>query len=874
MTNLHSFLHTNKTKSKPTHISMIYPKGSFLIENDNLENFWEQYNSYEQQKGIGEMPISPYLPILVDVDLKKEISINNQFLENRILYTIENVKIIVGIYQKILSEIILNLDEKHLTCFLFEKKAYLTRNKDKTFLKNGFHLHFPFIFLSKSAQENELLPRIHLEMKKLKENELPSAPNAENCIDKNYLKNAWLLYGSQKESNEPYFITCALDEKCRIIEDWQNVFDNYHIYDSNKTRIPIDVINLDKYLAQIFSIINNNRNEYIYDIKKDLPIINNNIKNSKKIKKIEYPENIENISKLVDELLKCVSDERAEDRNEWMQIGWILFNIFNGVQEGYDRWLEFSKRSDKCHESVCFSEWNKMTKKDLTIASLKYIAKEDNQELYNKIISEYTKPLFDKCLRLDGTHNDLANVLYQKYESEFVCSSVAHKSWYQFKDHIWQRTEEGNELRKKISTELVEEYEIILKSIIEQTNDDDTRKKRVNAAMKLIKNLKSSPFKSHIMKEAMEIFYKPNFSSKLDTNPYLIAFSNGVYDISTHTFREGRPTDFISVKMNIGYYDKYTDDCIEINELHSFFEKIFPDKDVREYFLDSVADLFIGGNFNKIVQIWTGEGDNGKSITQMIFEQLLGPYNIKLPTSLIVGKRTQASAACPELVRAGNGVRLAMLQEPDKKDSINIGIMKELSGNDTFFARGLYKEGHEITPMFKLILICNEPPKLPHSDKATWNRIKLIPFESTFTNDAPLTYEEQLAEKRFPKDEQFKDKIPRMLEPLAWFLLKRLKTKPKMRYEPLKVTLATNNYKRKNDIFKQFIDEWIEEKEGKFCGSFEMFGSFKEWHKESCPNQSCPDKNEFLDYFIKLWGPMHTRNGWKNKYLRGPSDNQ
>jgi phage/plasmid-associated DNA primase len=40
------------------------------------------------------------------------------------------------------------------------------------------------------------------------------------------------------------------------------------------------------------------------------------------------------------------------------------------------------------------------------------------------------------------------------------------------------------------------------------------------------------------------------------------------------------------------------------------------------------------------VQIWTGEGDNGKSITQMIFEQMLGPYNVKLPTSLITGKRT------------------------------------------------------------------------------------------------------------------------------------------------------------------------------------------------------------------------------------------
>jgi phage/plasmid-associated DNA primase len=95
-----------------------------------------------------------------------------------------------------------------------------------------------------------------------------------------------------------------------------------------------------------------------------------------------------------------------------------------------------------------------------------------------------------------------------------------------------------------------------------------------------------------------------------------------------------------------------------------------------------------------------------------------------------------------------------------------------------------------------------------------------------------------------------------------------------MKYEPIKVTMATSNYKKKNDIFKQFIDEWIEEKEGKVCNSFEMYSSFREWQKETCPNHSCPDKNEFSEYFIRLWGPYDVKAGWKNKYLRGPIDNE
>jgi P4 family phage/plasmid primase-like protien len=515
-----------------------------------------------------------------------------------------------------------------------------------------------------------------------------------------------------------------------------------------------------------------------------------------------------------------------------------------------------------------------MSKKDLTIGSLKYLAKEDNPSLYDSIITEYTSALCDKCLKLEGTHTDLANLLFQKYEAEFVCASMSNKVWFQFKDHIWQRIDEGYSLRKRISGELVDEYEKKLKTIIDQTEDDDARQKKLNSAMKLIKSLKSSPFKNHIMKEAMEVFYNSNFLFYLDNDPYLIAFYNGVYDIKNHVFREGRPDDYISLKMNISYNNKYTETCKEVLEVFSFFEKIFPDQELRDYFLDSVAELFIGGNFNKIVQIWTGEGDNGKSITQMIFEQMLGPYNIKLPTSLITGKRTQSSAACPELVRAGNGVRLAMLQEPDKKDCINIGVLKELSGNDTFFARGLYKEGQEITPMFKLVLICNEPPKLPYSDKATWNRIKLIPFESTFTNDYPESIEDQFREKKFPKDEQFKDKIPKMLEPLAWYLLHRLKTKPKMKHEPLKVIIATQNFKKKNDIFKQFMDECIIEDKGKMVRNADMYGAFKDWHHESCPHTSCPDKNEFFDYFIRLWGPYNTDGCWSDKSLHGLFDLQ
>jgi len=430
MTDLRNFLHMHRIDSnkKPSHVSLIYPKGKFFVPEEDLKTFWDLYSQCDHAKGIAEMPSSSLLPILVDVDLKKEILFNNQFLEQRILYSLENVKALVNIYQNVLSDILQDLDDRHKYCFLLEKKAYIITNKDKTILKNGFHLHFPYIFINKTVHENELLPRIRLELKKLKAHELPN--NSDNCIDKNYIKTPWLLYGSQKENGEPYLVSCAFDSQARVIEDWHNIFEDYQLYDSSGSKTNIDVVNIDKFLPQIFSIIINNREDYAYDLKQGLPpleIINNKSNILNKPKKIQYNTNFDSINGLVEQLLDCLSDERAEDRNNWMQVGWILYNIYNGCKEGYDRWVEFSNRSEKCQESVCSYEWNKMSKKDLTIGSLKYLAKEDNPVRYDSIITEFTSSLYEKCLKLEGTHTDLANLLFQKYESEFVCASVSNK---------------------------------------------------------------------------------------------------------------------------------------------------------------------------------------------------------------------------------------------------------------------------------------------------------------------------------------------------------------------------------------------------------------------------------------------------------------
>ena len=149
-----------------------------------------------------------------------------------------------------------------------------------------------------------------------------------------------------------------------------------------------------------------------------------------------------------------------------------------------------------------------------------------------------------------------------------------------------------------------------------------------------------------------------------------------------------------------------------------------------------------------------------------------------------------------------------------------------------------------------------ELPKLKYSDKATWNRLRVIPFESTFVEPGqtcPVTFEEQMFEKRFPMDKTFSSKIPEMVGAFAWYLL-QWRQKITVRIEPDKVKEATAIYRRQNDIYRQFIEECVAEDPGSVLSLTELYAQFKEWFREGWANMTLPIKNEVKEYFEKLWG--------------------
>jgi P4 family phage/plasmid primase-like protien len=865
-----------------THVSLIRPRGKFQFNRQTLEEFWTAYCKFISESddpivGIAEKP-QHYLPVLVDIDLR--IRDDNGEHTDDALYTEEQLKTVIEIYQSVLRQILDNCTDNDLTCVVLEKELYMQTKNEITYLKHGFHLHFPYCFLSKVDQEVQLIPRVKDILKTQRLFENLGLEDSGEVVDKSCCKVPWLLYGSRKsEDHKPYRVTKVYNSELNVV-DLEKAFKHYLIYDHQEKPIPLKG-QVNYYLPRILSIVpygrktNEIRHGLISPLKEKLkkkekkPSVNN--------RELSPEENLA----IARKLLPMLAQYRTEDRNEWMTIGWILFNISDGHPDGMDLWCDFSSRcEEKYDENACIYQWERMTKKNLTLGTLRHYASVDNPQEYKKYKQEESQKHI--LASLEGSHNDVAKALYAEFGDEFVCASFANKIWFQFINHHWEQIEEGVFLRQKISGVISQKYTDAIKLLYDQLKEakDKAEETMVHARLKqiskMISNLKSAPYKSNIMKEASEVFYDPRFRERLDMDPYLIAFRNGVYDLKLNIFRPGRPEDFISKTMPIDYID-YNEEDDAIQDVHTFLEQIFPDKELRKYFLDTSSDIFVGGNHEKIVIFWTGDGDNGKSVVQKLFEMMMGPLAIKLNTNVITGKKPSAGAAFADLARAGGGVRWAVLEEPDGDESINIGIFKHLSGGDSFYARDLFekgKDGREITPLFKLIFICNKLPRMKLADKAVWNRARVLPFESTFcrpNNPAPETYEEQLRQKRFPMDKNFIKKLPDMLSPFAWVLLEHRK-KITTRIEPQKVISATDAYKKKNDIYRQFIDESIAEDSTKYMSLMELYNLFKEWFRESLPGNSVPVKNEVEEHFIKIWGSPDSGKKWKGYRMRTLQD--
>jgi hypothetical protein len=240
-------------------------------------------------------------------------------------------------------------------------------------------------------------------------------------------------------------------------------------------------------------------------------------------------------------------------------------------------------------------------------------------------------------------------------------------------------------------------------------------------------------YRHELIKDIAHHLYARKFTSRLGSFK-AIDLCGVSFDFTSGTLRPGTPNDYTS--LSTGYIPSVDYQ----HEVEKMIEDILPQTDVRKYLMRFLGSLLIPGNNDKIFMVWSGKGNNGKSVLARLIELALGEYSVKLPTSLVTGNRVSSGSATPELVLMDKRL-VAFLQEPGDAEKLNIGMVKELTGNDSLYVRGLYEEAKNISILAKLIYIVNSTDNMARVEKATWSRIVVIPFDTHFTDEPRLANE-------------------------------------------------------------------------------------------------------------------------------------
>jgi phage/plasmid-associated DNA primase len=682
------------------------PPASYFIGGDKLDDFYQLYDKAlsETNYSISEKH-REISPILIDLDFRQD-DIKRRYNKSMIIDICREFMIFLQEY------FALDTDTE---IFILEKPP----RPYKEYFKDGLHIIIPTII---SRPEYQYKMR-EVTMPNIKNilNECNFTNKIEDIYDKAVIeKNNWFVYGSKKP-DEPH------PWKVSYIMNWNT---------DSKELIEIECSYSNFELINLFSL----RNKYEEAvILKELPRI---IKVKQSVAQSEPSKSIQTISiefYIIKDLIQILDLKRADNYQEWISVGWCLHNISYDL---LDLWIEFSKQSTKYEEGECDKLWNDMKSHGLGIGSLHYWAKNDNITAYKEIIS---KGVFNDIKNCDGSHHSIAFIIYKILKHKYVCASADGKLWYWFDGSLWKIDNSTLKIRYEISTHISNYFLSIMNKIAVSASDDsvsststnvDKIKKDCERLLKISFKLRDSSFKDNLMKEMREFFYNEDFLNKLDDNPNLIGFNNGVYCLKEGNFRFAYPEDYISYSVG---YDYINDIDIDLrNIVIKYFEKLHPDEHQRKYVLLMLAKQLYGDSGNELFHIHAGHNSsasNGKTIHFQILELCFRDYILKIPVEIFVVKqRAEAGKPKPEM-SLWRAKRILYCTEPSSDDRLNSGILKELTGGEIISYRMLYSNDiHKFKPMYKIAIMCNDAPMVEGSDEGIKRRIRKIDYISKFVD--------------------------------------------------------------------------------------------------------------------------------------------
>ena len=812
---------TKNTETNQTHLS--FNRGKFNVPDERYNDFYRTYFDLVLKKGedsfLIEKVYNTNFAFFLDIEPKQK---------NEIVLNVKDIKKIIQTTNSCIQKLFINPDID-----------YIVSKRE-----NNYHINYPKIITNSSVANllyNHIIQDLPIELK--------------HVIDSSVYRTGLRLLGSKK--------------KFKQSKNKENEIEYYQIFDVNSEQLT--ELKNTTYENFIKTIVRRTANTSITELTSEYKMATkSNKQDNIQVKGITSKDVVLDIKKLLENLKETnVCLEKFDlniSRIYAAQNKMGLFCYYISITE---RYCPFKERHHKRDSSPLYIEINptgifvKCYDQDCLRRHYPENGipfpenfEKDYRELHQSMTTKYWRSEVELTNEikmhledsLSCSHFKIAKAAFEIYKNRFRVDDIKNTEWYEFDGFRWKKSHLMNIL---ISEELPKYFKAIKISDTSVSNNDDLKEFLVNQDQvdanirnqlidSIITKLENVNFKNSILQQLTYLFknYDADFCSKLDSDPHLLGFKNGVYNLKDNTFRNiGKSDDYIT--FSTGYdYINYEENDTTTKQIYNFLSQIIPNKKVLEYTLKVLGMSLVGIPDEKFY-IWTGlSGANGKSTLINFLEATLGDYISSADVSLLTNKRNNSSNASPDIIRL-KGKRIFSFQEPEHDDKLRTGILKQFTGGDTIIARELFKAPISFKLQGTMIMCCNDLPTVVSSDGGTWRRIRVVEFKSRFC-DHPMK------ENEFKIDPNIKYKIHQWKPYFMSILLHHLQIYQKDGLEePDEVKIATNKYKIENDKFNEFFDNYMEENPDHFESNKNLYSHFSNWWCINYPNTKLPEFKDF-----------------------------
>jgi P4 family phage/plasmid primase-like protien len=301
----------------------------------------------------------------------------------------------------------------------------------------------------------------------------------------------------------------------------------------------------------------------------------------------------------------------------------------------------------------------------------------------------------------------------------------------------------------------------------------------------------------------------------IDANEFLVGFDQGrqVVDLLNGEVRMTAECDYITKSMNV----RLLGDKTKATNWLRFLEQVFDnDKSLIDWIHRFCGYALTASTREQIFLFCYGSGSNGKSVFIELLQHMLGDYACVIAPATLTDSKRRAGSPTPDLA-ALIGTRLAVSSETEEDTGLAESLVKSLVGGDSMPVRELNARQGQFTPAFKLVMAGNHKPVVRGNDNGIWRRIRLVPFNRTFT---PKEKDPFLLDK-------LKGEAPHIL---AWMIDGCVRWKKQgLADTPRVIEQATNEYRSDQDIVDRWLGECTARKSDSEETTKDLYTSYRTW---------------------------------------------